>query len=235
MFKSFSDNKKRCDKAFTLIELLVVISIISLLVSILLPSLSKARDLARRAACASNIRSVGMGVQLYMENNNDMIPLYITSAGKPSTWNALMAEYVGGIYNQDGLSIFKCPSDDRVSSWPTSCPYLPTQAMNYYFVNYNATTCKWGLQSFNSILSPDRKIFISEAIAKGSTSPSRIINPNPTSFYYPAGSEITIMANLHGDSDSNNVLFADWHIELVNSDKTPDAGVEPGIWRPDYQ
>ena len=54
-------------KAFTLIELLVVIAIISLLVSILLPSLTRAKDLAREVSCAANKRALGMATQFYVE------------------------------------------------------------------------------------------------------------------------------------------------------------------------
>ena len=55
---------------FTLIELLVVISIISLLMSILLPSLSKAREQAKRVACMSNLRSIGQGLYIYAQDND---------------------------------------------------------------------------------------------------------------------------------------------------------------------
>jgi prepilin-type N-terminal cleavage/methylation domain-containing protein/prepilin-type processing-associated H-X9-DG protein len=52
-------------KAFTLIELLVVISIIALLLSILLPSLSKAKESAIKTACKSNLKQIGTGVYMY--------------------------------------------------------------------------------------------------------------------------------------------------------------------------
>ncbi|MHC4791272.1 MAG: prepilin-type N-terminal cleavage/methylation domain-containing protein [Planctomycetota bacterium] len=55
--------------AFTLIELLVVVSIISLLMSILLPSLNKAREQARRAACMANLWSIGQCLHLYAQDN----------------------------------------------------------------------------------------------------------------------------------------------------------------------
>jgi len=56
--------------AFTLIELLVVISVISLLMAILLPSLGKAREQARRAACMANLRSIGQSIFIYAHDND---------------------------------------------------------------------------------------------------------------------------------------------------------------------
>ena len=63
-----------CRKAFTLIELLVVIAIIALLVSILLPSLSKARELARRTMCMTNLSAVGKQIHIYAAEYNGYTP-----------------------------------------------------------------------------------------------------------------------------------------------------------------
>src|SRR5687768_330383 len=56
-------------RAFTLIELLVVIGVIALLLALLLPSLAGAREQARRARCASNLRQVSIGTMLLAHNN----------------------------------------------------------------------------------------------------------------------------------------------------------------------
>jgi len=61
-------------RAFTLIELLVVIAIISLLVSILLPSLTAAKELARRTVCSSNQHSLVVAMHLYGADHNDYLP-----------------------------------------------------------------------------------------------------------------------------------------------------------------
>jgi len=64
---------KRKNDGFTLIELLVVVAIISVLIALLLPALSSARETAKKVACASNLRQIGIGHQFYSDAYNDYI------------------------------------------------------------------------------------------------------------------------------------------------------------------
>lgn len=72
--------------AFTLIELLVVVAIIALLISILLPSLSRARELSKRTVCLANIRGIGQGMHIYAQDG-DVFPMY---AGPSSQGRVIM-------------------------------------------------------------------------------------------------------------------------------------------------
>ncbi len=94
--------------AFTLIELLVVISIIALLIAILLPSLSKAKELANRAVCSANERSILQSMIIYAQSDNNYFPsvtgpsatTYQNDPGNPlSGSSATAGTVVYGIYN----------------------------------------------------------------------------------------------------------------------------------------
>lgn len=78
-------------RGFTLIELLVVIAIISLLVSILLPSLSRAKELAMRVLCSTNMRSIGTAVYMYAEDHDGALP-----------WHRWNIQYRNTVYNDTG-------------------------------------------------------------------------------------------------------------------------------------
>jgi len=91
---------RQCERgAFTLIELLVVIAILALLVSILMPSLARARDLARLTICKSNLHQHGYGYHMYSTEWNGLLPMWrLGNQAYPNTiysFQNLVAPYLG--------------------------------------------------------------------------------------------------------------------------------------------
>lgn len=86
-------------KAFTLIEMLVVVAIIALLIAILLPSLSKARELSRQTACSANVSGIGKSCYIYQSDNLDVWPTspFATEPNEPDP----IVEYIGNMGGGD--------------------------------------------------------------------------------------------------------------------------------------
>jgi prepilin-type N-terminal cleavage/methylation domain-containing protein len=111
-------------KAFTLIELLVVIAIIAILAAMLLPALSKAKERAKRANCASNLRQYGLACQMYGNDNNNRLPLM--DAG---WWPWDVSVTAADALTQNGVQrhILYCPSfsqQDNDALWGGTNGYL---------------------------------------------------------------------------------------------------------------
>ncbi len=105
-------------RAFTLVELLVVIGIIALLVSILMPALSRAQQMAKQTACLSNLRMMGQGLQMYLNENHNYYPGHCHQNSKGITyaiWPVRLRRYLNG--NQ---MVFWCPAQLELYQWPVT-------------------------------------------------------------------------------------------------------------------
>lgn len=95
---------------FTLIELLVVIGILGALMAITLPALQQAKKTGKRANCISNLKQVGLSIQIYAEGNNNYFPWNCTSQILANPGRRPLASAVG-LNNRKEL--FKCPDENE--------------------------------------------------------------------------------------------------------------------------
>ena len=131
----------RQHRGFTLVELLVVIGIIAILISIILPSLSKARAVAQRTACASNLRQLVLATHMFAQEHGGCIPQaynngsgtmkgYSTVVGKSWEFSEPMWgwEYALLKYMKGNKAVFRCAADDSDVlryTWNDATPNLP--------------------------------------------------------------------------------------------------------------
>ena len=101
---------------FTLVELLVVIGIIAVLIAILLPVLSVARERSRRTACLSNLHQLGQGMLMYAGENRDHLPNgNPRGAARNYIGTNLVLVNLSALYLRRGPAVFHCPSDQDPS------------------------------------------------------------------------------------------------------------------------
>ena len=101
-------------KGFTLIELLVVIAIIAILAAILFPVFARAREKARQASCTSNVKQLILGILMYTQDYDEMLPQSINNAylvpGYTNQNRCWWGSAITGPYVKN-TQIYRCPSD----------------------------------------------------------------------------------------------------------------------------
>jgi prepilin-type N-terminal cleavage/methylation domain-containing protein len=114
--------------AFTLIELLVVIAIISILAAMLMPAISRVKESGRATACLSNLHQIGIGIQLYVQDNNNRLPFMRdqsqTSTNELPGPDVVLSNHVGNV------RVMRCPSDKEQLFEKTGCSYSWNNLLN---------------------------------------------------------------------------------------------------------
>lgn len=196
---------------FTLVELLVVIGIIALLMSILIPALSKARQQAQNVNCQSNLRSIGQFMVMYSQTNRDVMFPPKAGGGKPpyERWPAIVFP-PSHIKISPMPKIMVCPSDSEVDdsdiqnaqqhsvdvSW-VKHSYVVNMHMWYDDVRYNRTH---KVQSSRIIVAGEKQTKFFDF---------RMNCDGPGQSQYP-----NIVEELrHGKAMKSNLLFLDGHVD----------------------
>ncbi|MGI5819267.1 MAG: DUF1559 domain-containing protein [Armatimonadota bacterium] len=207
----------RAGRGFTLIELLVVIAIIAILAALIFPVFARARAKAREAQCASNLKQLGLALEMYASDHDDLYPFAVDAADSHCPqiwapfpqWQALIASMPRLIdvlqpYTRS-REVFHCASDSGYDYLENSMHEIPARPTAFEGVgtSYNYRT----------------------EVAFAHTGPSRLPDPVATN----------IMMDAHGSWHGGrkyvdgrwNVLFGDGHVKNINLDQLDEAWWTP--------
>ena len=236
--------RQRERAAFTLIELLVVVAILALLMSILLPSLQRARDVSKMTVCLSNQRQIGLAIFMYLEKwERRMLPSQVAAPdGSPHPWDfwdkalaremgiGTVTDWGKGGWGREEARVLLCPSHPiKKSRFP---PYGQPPYGSYGLHR----TIGWP----NDIgYDPNRGVrhryrhwdrgFVNASSHQGPRQPAtlpvvydaearRVLNYNCAYDHY------TFFHRHVAQGDGSNFLFADGHGEYLRADKSITGG-----------
>lgn len=222
------DRRAPSQRGFTLVELLVVISIIALLVSILLPTLSAARDAARQTLCKSRMRQLLIGIQMYAHDHESTAPPAFVTFGtlnwKGTTrtnvtvpwWSEVFA---GHYFGNEHIGSTAYSSSQQTSSTEVSyCPAQPSDLVlnepthfRNMGIGYNTVpnnefsrdTAEDIVPYTEGFVAPSRTLVLTDTYKNGFTTLVRFTGST-------ASDPIT-----YRHSDAVNTAFADGHVDAT--------------------
>jgi len=128
-----SKTSRKVERAFSLIELMVAIAIIGILAAIILPTLSRSKASARATACLSNLRQIGIALQLYVNDNENRLPtMYDATLGTNALVTNTLLPTVDKVLMTclANSNLLRCPSDNRALFAQTGSSYAWNTLLN---------------------------------------------------------------------------------------------------------
>lgn len=236
-----SRRSRNASHAFTLIELLVVIAIIAILASILFPVFAQARDKARQATCQSNLKQLGVGLNMYAQDYDETYPMAQNLGSPINSWDQQAISYLGFrvVNNNPNTMILRCPNDDIVRTY-SNCLPAPTAQIRTYtmpaisnsdiFIGgaYTKpcptcyTTAYFEGRAIAEIPAPSDTLMLVEAAS------SQNVFANNTGSYVSSPDAQTVQRNCPGQparvkpihQEGWDYLFADGHVKWMKPEMT---------------
>jgi prepilin-type N-terminal cleavage/methylation domain-containing protein/prepilin-type processing-associated H-X9-DG protein len=244
-------------RKFTLIELLVVVAIIGILTSLLLPSLTHARQVSKAAVCKSNMRQINISFTVYADDNDSHYPMTTshTWAGHDAiSWDDRLSGYDGrevlpfnkqasGKINASDFEptyarIYKCPDDNVQREFGTDLDtIIMSYALNFRYNNNNSAMGVIGLKDgkawsaqINGINDTTATILMAEAKYAG-----RMVGRYWGSGVTPSDvNNYMLDAFLHKGISGSNYMMIDGHVEYLGFYRTISGGsiasLESTLW-----
>jgi len=224
-------------KGFTLIELLVVIAIIAILAGMLLPALSKAKNHVRTVSCASNMKSIGLMIQMYGNDFSYVLPMKMDHAvHREKFFDALLnREYGMGVDFQNlaavEKSVFCCPGElhPNFGNW-------------YYGVNgllcgdeTSTGSTYTAIKKVSLVIHPSTAFVMGDAWTTSDAGPS-ITNRKKLAFRHNDGEARAYPVNVNTDpvetSRKTNLYYFDHHVapETVADVRGKTVSQEAKAW-----
>ncbi len=209
--------KKRRKGGFTLIELLVVVAVIALLVAILVPSLSRAKQMAVTATCLSNLRQCSLATQMYANDFNNVMPYPTTTldsdAGdstEPRLWFNAIDPYLSSLANTSRTGVAGSRSYTKFKQCPIVSGMLGGSGENYGGTGGQNTTTEYARSyKMNNLLRRYALPAIASAV------------PHPSNFVlYGDGISIDVVGLVTSQVDSGKFSM---EVNEVSASVTPPA------------